>query len=49
MFSREVAKSRIEPSGTPTLTGYFAKTFYPGPLGAICYRKKGEVRLNAQS
>ena len=40
MFSREVVKSRIEPSGTPALTGYFAKSSHPGPLGAICYCEK---------
>ena len=40
IFSVKDPGSRMEPSGTPALTGYSAKTFHPGPLEAIYYWKK---------
>ena len=42
MYSRKSVGTRMEPWGTPALTGYSCEDFHPEPLEAIYYweRKK---------
>ena len=40
MYSRKSARPRMEPPGTPALTGYSFKTFRLEPLEGVYYPEK---------